>query len=327
MRTFHFMAEKNWRWLAALMIGLPMIAQSQTVDSSLSFFITSDSIGLGGNLGGLSGADAHCQQLAAAVGKGNRVWRAYLSTQPSGGNAAINARDRIGTGPWFNARKVKIASNLTELHTASTNMISQANGLNEKGNQIPTSPNIHDILTGTRANGTAYLAGADSTCANWTSNAAAPARAMLGHFNRTGIASNIDPTSWVEAHISNGCTQANLVATGGSGHFYCFAADNSTRVLKQLPKPVGEASDFTPYILGGGPGREQLVYRFALERQSRVQVSIYDLEGHRRAILLEGIREPGSHEAYWNGRDSKGSPLPVGTYVIVFKRDGQIQRR
>ncbi len=308
-----------------ILVGVVSIVQAQ-VDSSLSFFITSDSIGLGGNLGGLSGADAHCQQLAAAQGKGNRVWHAYLSTQAANGNPAINARDRIGTGPWFNSKKVKIASNLTELHTASTNMISQANGLNEKGNQIPASPNIHDMLTGTRANGTAYLAGADSTCANWTSSGASPARAMLGHFNRMGIAGNIDPASWVEAHISNGCTQANLVATGGSGHFYCFASDNPTPILKRLPKPVGAASDYTPYILGGGLSGEQLIYRFVLEKQSKVQVSIFDLKGQRRAVLLEGQRGPGHHEAYWNGKDLNGSPMPVGTYIIVLKRDGQIPR-
>ncbi len=326
MRAFHFMTAKNWSWLATLMIGLPMIVQSQTVDSSLSFFITSDSIGLGGNLGGLSGADAHCQQLATAVNKGNRLWRAYLSTQTLNGIPAVNARDRIGTGPWFNANKVKIASNLTELHTAGTNMLSQANGLTEKGTQIPATPNRHDMLTGTRANGTAYLAGVDSTCANWTSSAST-GKAMLGHFNRMGVTGNIDPASWVEAHISSGCTQANLVSTGGSGHFYCFAADNATPVLKHLPKTVGAASDFTPYILGGGVGQKELVYRFALKQQSQVQVSIFDLEGHRRAVLLEGIRGPGNHEAYWNGRDAKGSPLPVGTYVIVLKRDGQIQGR
>ena len=299
------------------------LTHAQTVDSSLSFFITSDSIGLGGNLGGLSGADAHCQQLAAAVGKGNRVWRAYLSTQ---GTGAVNARDRIGTGPWFNASKVKIASNLTELHTASTNMISQTTGLTEKGTQIPATPNRHDMLTGTRANGTAYLAGADSTCANWTSSAST-GKAMLGHFNRMGVTGNIDPTSWVEAHISSGCTQANLVSTGGSGHFYCFASDNPTPLIRQLPKPVGSASDFTPYILGGGLQTEQLVYRFTLREQSRVEVSIFDLQGHRRAVLLDGTRDPGNHEAYWNGKDAQGSSLPAGTYLIVLKRNGQISGR
>ena len=314
--------------ILTLTLGLLPSTHAQVVDSSMSFFITSDSIGLGGNLGGLSGADAHCQQLAAAQGKGNRVWHAYLSTQAANGNPAISARDRIGTGPWFNSKKVKIASNLTELHTAATNMISQANGLNEKGNQIPASPNIHDMLTGTRANGTAYLAGADSTCANWTSSGASPARAMLGHFNRMGITGNIDPASWVEAHISNGCTQANLVATGGSGHFYCFASDNPTPLLKHLPKSVGAANDFTPYILGGaGLQEKQLIYRFALEKQSRVEVAIFDLDGHKRAVLLDGAVGPGKHEAWWDGKDSRGNALSAGTYVIVFKRDGQIQGR
>jgi hypothetical protein len=317
MKRFHALS-------LALILGLIPLTQAQTVDSSLSFFITSDSIGQGGNLGGLSGADAHCQQLAAAVNKGNRVWRAYLSTQ---GANAVNARDRIGTGPWFNANKVKIASNLTELHNPSTNMISQTNGLTEKGTQIPASPNRHDILTGTRANGTAYLANADSTCANWTSSAAAPARAMLGHFNRHGVAGNIDSTSWVEAHISNGCTQANLVATGGSGHFYCFAADNPTDLrFRNLPSRVGRASDHTPYILGAGPRQNQIVYRFVLKQEGKVEVSVFDLEGHKRAVLMTGTRKAGNQEVRWDGTDSKGSALPAGTYFIVLKRDGQISR-
>ncbi len=190
--------------------------------STLSFFITS--VGLdGGKLGGLAGADAHCAKLATAVGAGGRTWRAYLSVPASGGTAAVNAKDRIGAGPWLNAAGVKIASNVAELHSAMNNL-TKATALNEKGavvNGRGDSPNQHDILTGTKADGTASTADPDTTCKSWTSNTTGSA--LVGHHDRAGGGAN--PTSWNSAHASSGCSQANLVSTGGNGYFYCFAAD------------------------------------------------------------------------------------------------------
>jgi hypothetical protein len=198
-------------------------AQVSPVDSSLSFFITSVGLGKGGDLGGLAGADKHCQDLAKAAGKGGLTWKAYLSTQTSGDVVAVNAKDRIGSGPWFNANKVLVATSVADLHS-KTNKLTKENSLTEKGqivNGRGDNPNQHDMLTGSHADGTAYPPGDDFTCANWTSSSTG--KAMLGHHDRHGVASNIDSTSWNEAHASNGCTQANLVATGGNGYFYCFA--------------------------------------------------------------------------------------------------------
>jgi hypothetical protein len=191
--------------------------------SPLTFFITSTGPGDGANLGGLAGADRHCQTLAAAVGAGDHTWRAYLSTTASGGQAGGNARDRIGAGPWRNARGVVVAQSVADLHSP-TNLLSKENSVNERGEVINgrgDTPNRHDILTGSRADGTALPGDADTTCRNWTTNG--EGSAQVGHHDRQG--GGADPTSWNSAHGSRGCSQANLQATGGDGLFYCFAAN------------------------------------------------------------------------------------------------------
>lgn len=196
----------------------------------MSFFVTSKGSGKGGNLGGLAGADALCQDLAKAAGAGNRTWAAYLSTQ---GPNAVNAKDRIGTGPWYNAKGVLIAQNVAALHQTTVNVTADT-ALDEKGQPVPSvalgpdglslplekqSGVEHDILTGTQADGTAFPAGEDRTCRNWTSGA--DGAAMLGHHDRRGLAPGVTP--WSAAHPSQGCSQEKLVATGGSGRLYCFA--------------------------------------------------------------------------------------------------------
>lgn len=192
----------------------------------MGFFITSAGPGDGANLGGLAGADAHCQRLAQEAGAGARSWRAYLSTTAGGGQAPVNARDRIGSGPWHNASGVLIAWNVADLHgdlQRDRNSVNKEGALNEKGlpvNGRGDSPNQHDILTGSDSHGRAMLgSAATTTCNNWTSNAAGSA--IVGHHDRTGGGNS----SWNAAHSSRGCSQAELVATGGAGLFYCFAAN------------------------------------------------------------------------------------------------------
>ncbi len=189
-------------------------------NNSMSFFITSVGSGNGANLGGLEGADAHCAALATAVGAGGKTWRAYLSTQGAGG---VNARDRIGTGPWFNAKGVQIAANVAELHSEAA-LTGKENSLTEAGNTVKgrgDEPNQHDILTGSQADGTAFTDGTDHTCNNWTSSS--EGTAAVGHFDRQGGGAN--PTSWNSAHASRSCSQEDLIATGGNGYFYCFATN------------------------------------------------------------------------------------------------------
>ena len=211
-------------WGKALAVGLAIggyALQAQGAAQAhpqMSFFITSVGSGNGANLGGLAGADAHCQSLAQAVGAGSKQWRAYLSTQ---GPNAVNARDRIGPGPWFNSKGVQIAASVAELHSDKNNLTKQTQ-LNEKGmivNGRGDTPNQHDVLTGSNLDGTAFPAGEDHTCRNWTSQD--DGSAQLGHHDRQGGGAN--PTSWNNAHPSKGCSQQNLVATGGAGYFYCFA--------------------------------------------------------------------------------------------------------
>ena len=195
-------------------------AQAQA--PQLGFFITSAGPGKGADLGGLSGADAHCQKLAAAAGAGGRTWRAYLSTTASGGQAAVNAKDRIGAGPWVNAKGATVANSVADLHS-DANRLSKENSLTERGEVVNgrgDTPNRHDILTGTMPDGTASTASGDSTCANWTSSG--DGSALVGHHDRQGGGAN--PTSWNSAHPSRGCSQDNLRGTGGDGLFYCFAA-------------------------------------------------------------------------------------------------------
>ena len=205
--------------LATLLLAAaaPLSAQ----DAKMSFFLTSGGPGDGANLGGLAGADAHCQQLAYAAGFGDKTWRAYLSTSATETQPAVNARDRIGSGPWYNYKGELIAQNVDELHSERANLTKQSI-LSEKGeptNGRGDTPNRHDILTGSTADGTAYEPGTDTTCSNWTSNGEGSAR--VGHHDRIGGGEN--PTSWNSAHPSRGCSQQNLQATGGNGLFFCFA--------------------------------------------------------------------------------------------------------
>jgi hypothetical protein len=210
---------KAWAFRFAIpmaMAGICVVGAQQK-DSGLSFFITSAGSGKGADLGGLEGADRHCQQLAAAVGAGGRTWRAYLS---AGGAKPVNAKDRIGAGPWQNAKGVVVATSVADLHS-DANKLSKENSLTEKGavvNGRGDKPNTHDILTGSNLDGT--LAGDNLTCNNWTSSA--EGSAQVGHHDRDGGGQN--PKSWNSAHASKGCSQENLVATGGAGLFYCFAA-------------------------------------------------------------------------------------------------------
>jgi hypothetical protein len=225
-------------WIVAA-CALPMLLCSSFAHAQapgpqpflMSFFVTSVGIGKGGDLGGLEGADAHCQRLAVAVGGGNKtvgdkIWHAYLSTQARPGQPAINARDRIGQGPWHNSRKLPIAKDLAELNgdtielaRLGSNLFKQS-ALNEKGeiiNGAGDTPNTHDMLTGSQTDGRAYTDSADHTCNNWTSSSAGAAQ--VGHSDRIGAGN----TSWNSAHPTRGCSQEALVSTGGVGLFYCFA--------------------------------------------------------------------------------------------------------
>ena len=210
-----------------------LFGTSNVVAQEMSFFITSTGLGLGANLGGLVGADAHCQALAAVAGAGDKTWRAYLSTQ---GQNAVNARDRIGAGPWYNTNGAIVARNLNELHDENRNKISVEVGLDEHGNAVPSvslgadgNPRPrefqtiveHDILTGSQPDGTAFPVGEDRTCNNWTSSD--EGSAMLGHGDRLSLEPGLSP--WNVAHPSIGCSQQDLIMTGGSGRFYCFATD------------------------------------------------------------------------------------------------------
>ena len=196
----------------------------------MTFFVTSEPIGDGGKLGGLAGADAQCQQLAQAVGAGGRTWRAYLRTQATAGQPAVNARDRIGNGPWANAAGQVVARDLAHLHGDTLELaqmgsnLARGTALNEKGVRVNgqgDTPNQHDMLTGSTPAGRAFTDGADHTCSNYTSNADGAGSVQLGHPDRTGGGN----TSWNSAHPSRGCSQPNLVSTGGAGDFYCFAAN------------------------------------------------------------------------------------------------------
>ncbi len=192
--------------------------------ASMSFFVTSVGLGKGGDLGGLAGADAHCQSQAQAAGAGGKTWRAYLSTQAAGGAAAVNARDRIGAGPWINAKGVVIAANVAELHS-DKNKINKETALDATGAPIKgrgDAPNQHDMLTGSQADGTA-MSGADATCSNWTSSADGQGGAMVGHHDLIGNTNG--PNLWNNSHVTPGCAPANLQRVGGAGLFYCFAAN------------------------------------------------------------------------------------------------------
>ena len=211
---------------AVLVGGCDSSTDPEDDELAMSFFVTSAGPGNGANLGGLSGADAHCQRLAAAVGAGDRTWRAYLSTSAAGTQAAVNARDRIGNGPWYNARQVLIARTLAELHGEASGLTKET-ALTERGEVVTgvgdTPPVRHDILTGSQADGTAFPGTDDRTCASWTSTAAAGAgSAWVGHSDRRGTG-GAAPTSWNSSHATRGCSQQDMVTTGGAGLLYCFA--------------------------------------------------------------------------------------------------------
>ncbi|MEC8355946.1 MAG: hypothetical protein VXY78_06055 [Pseudomonadota bacterium] len=208
---------------AALLAAAASFTSVNSQQNEMSFFITSVGSGDGANLGGLSGADAHCQQLAEAAGSSGKTWRAYLSAHGDGSAPAVDARNRIGFGPWYNAEGVQVASGINDLHSVNNNLNKQT-ALTENGatvNGRGDSPNQHDILTGSTLDGRELEDSANHTCSNWTSNGSGSAH--VGHFDRTGGGQN--PTSWNSAHGSRGCSQSDLVGTGGNGYFYCFAID------------------------------------------------------------------------------------------------------
>jgi hypothetical protein len=202
------------------------VAPAQAQSANMTFFVTSVGLGKGADLGGLAGADKHCQDLAAAAGAGGKTWRAYLSTQGAG---AVNARDRIGKGPWVNVKGVTVATGVDDLHSAN-NKLTKANNLSEKGEVINgrgDTPNRHDILTGSTADGRAFPADKDMTCKNYTSSTQGVV--MLGHNDRQGLDDSDASKSWNSSHPSRGadggCSQADLRSTGGDGLLYCFAAN------------------------------------------------------------------------------------------------------
>ena len=210
---------------AAFLAAGATAASAQQGSANMSFFVTSTGSGKGGDLGGLEGADQHCQQLAAAAGAGSRTWRAYLSTQGAG---AVNARDRIGRGPWQNAKGEVVAQSVDDLHGA--NKISKQTALTETGEPVKgrgDTPNTHDILTGSQADGRAFTGADDMTCRNWTSSESGAA--MVGHHDRMGLRDDEPSKSWNTSHPSRGpnggCSQEALRSTGGAGLFYCFAAN------------------------------------------------------------------------------------------------------
>ncbi|WP_293866166.1 hypothetical protein [uncultured Alsobacter sp.] len=206
-------------FVAPIAILAPSTVFAQAAD--MTFFVTSTGSGKGADLGGLTGADQICQTLAASVGAGGKTWRAYLSTQGAG---AVNARDRIGTGPWQNAKGVVVAKSVDDLHSDAVNLTKQT-ALTEKGavvNGRGDNPNTHDVLTGSTVDGKAYAGADDMTCKNWTSST--EGSAMLGHSDRTGLDESAAAKSWNTSHASRGgCSPDALKSTGGAGLFYCFA--------------------------------------------------------------------------------------------------------
>jgi hypothetical protein len=211
--------------VALLAFGMSGSAFAQ---NATTFFVTSVGSGKGADLGGLNGADQHCQQLAQAAGAGSRTWHAYLSAQAANGQPAVNARDRIGKGPWTNAKGSVVAKDVAELH--GKNNVTKQTALSEKGDVINgrgDTPNRHDALTGSQPDGNAFSGNEDMTCGNWTSST--KGAAMLGHIDRQGLRDDDASKSWNSSHPSRGpdggCSQADLKSTGGDGLFYCFATN------------------------------------------------------------------------------------------------------
>ncbi len=217
------------RPLARLIVGVTAAASlagcaEMAAKNDMTFFVSSAGSGRGGDLGGLSGADALCSRLASAAGSSGHTWRAYLSTQPAAGQLGVNARDRIGTGPWRNAKGVVVAQNVLELH--ATNNLNKRTALTEKGEVVNgrgDTPNMHDILTGSQPDGTGISGRVDTTCGNWTKGG--DGAAMLGHSDRTGLGESVPDKSWNSSHQSRGCSIDALKATGGDARIYCFAAN------------------------------------------------------------------------------------------------------
>jgi hypothetical protein len=198
--------------------------ESGSSANGMSFFVTSVNPGKGGDLGGLAGADQYCQKLATSVGAGNRTWRAYLSNSAMSGMTAVNARDRIGRGPWRNAKGEVVANNVEELHAG--NRLTKETDLSEKGEVISgrgDPVNMHDILTGSQPDGRAFAGDKDMTCGNWTKSSGGSA--MLGHHDRKGLTETTEAKSWNSSHPSKGCDMESLKSTGGAGLMYCFAAN------------------------------------------------------------------------------------------------------
>lgn len=207
-------------WLGAMSLA---VAEQSAPDKKMSFFVTSSNPGKGGDLGGLAGADQHCQTLATAVGAGQRTWHAYLSNSATASEPAVNARDRIGRGPWHNAKGTLIARNMDALH--SDNRLTKQTALSEKGEVINgrgDTPNLHDMLTGSDSQGRAFPGNTDTTCGNWTKSG--EGSAQLGHHDRRGLDDKPPAQSWNHSHPSRGCSPEALRSTGGGGLFYCFAA-------------------------------------------------------------------------------------------------------
>jgi hypothetical protein len=207
----------------AVMGGMSIAVQAQGPD--MTFFVTSVGKGNGADLGGLEGADAHCLALAKAAGSPHTNWRAYLSTTAPGGEAGVNARDRIGNGPWHNAKGAVVATSVEDLHSPSSN-INKQTALTEKGEVVSgrgDAVNMHDILTGSDPAGNYSTAGGDTTCGNWTKSG--EGSAIVGHHDRVGLKETRHMTSWNSSHGTRGCSQENLQSTGGAGLFYCFVAN------------------------------------------------------------------------------------------------------
>ena len=201
------------------LVACGMMGGSKT---DMTFFVSSTGSGKGADLGGLAGADQLCSRLAGAAGSSGRDWRAYLSTVPAGGAPGVNARDRIGPGPWRNAKGVVVAQNVTELHGA--NNLNKNTALTEKGDVVNgrgDTPNQHDILTGSQPDGTAIVGAVDTTCGNWTKSG--DGAAMVGHHDRTGLDESAPAKSWNSSHQSRGCSLDALKGTGGDARIYCFA--------------------------------------------------------------------------------------------------------
>jgi hypothetical protein len=213
----------------AVLAAPAAIQQALAQSAGTSFFVTSAGPSKGADLGGLAGADRHCQSLAQAAGAGAKTWRAYLSTQAADGQPAVNAKDRIGKGPWQNAKGAVVAKDVADLHSAGNNLTKQTT-LSEKGEVINgrgDTPNRHDVLTGSQPDGTAFAGGDDRTCKNWTSST--QGSAVVGHSDRIGLRDDDASKSWNSSHPSRGpeggCSQSDLKSTGGDGLFYCFAAN------------------------------------------------------------------------------------------------------